>query len=357
VIWKETAGAKPWKARILDVDGRKRMRSFQTKAQRDAWVRHVAEQRARLNAGMDVVQGPITYEDLCLLYLDSRPQQTSSEWFEGMLAHSREAFGQSLVRAIRPEEIGRWLHGLHKAPKTKTHILTAFRQALRAGVEWGYLSRNPARAEAVKSPGQKPVRKINPLESWDDVAAIANKIDSWYSPLVRFACATGLRPSELTELRWADLDIQGKTAHIRGTKTRAADRTIYLSHAALDALSDLATQLDRTKPVFAGRRGGKMDWQGFRTNHWFPALAKLGMERRTPGQMRHTFATLALQNGVPIETVSKLMGHESIEITMRHYARWTLPLMERARALLDQFDQPREEQSGHFSDTQAPQTR
>ena len=352
--WKEEGHEKPWKARLVDVDGKRRMRSFETKKLRDEWVRDVEEKRSRLAAGLEIPQGQITYDDLCDLYLANKPTQTSSKWFKNVLKPSRDRFGHVLVRAMRAEDIGRWLHGLDKAPKSKNHYLTAMRQVLRAGVEWGYLTRNPARGSAVKSPGQKPVTPILPFESWAEVEQVLDQFTGRYRALVQFAVATGLRPSELVELRWSDLHLTDKVAHVRGTKTNAAARTIYLSRVAIDALFARPRPIDKETPVFAGPLGGRLNWRLFRKDHWYPALKKAGLERRGPRQMRHTFATLALARGVPIETVSKLMGHESIEVTMRHYARWTLPLMERARGLLDLFDQDDDSQSGA---TDGSQTR
>ena len=51
-------------------------------------------------------------------------------------------------------------------------------------------------------------------------------------------------------------------------------------------------------------------------------LDKAGLHRRSPHQMRHTFALLLLKAGVPITYVSRQLGHRDSSITLRVYAHW-----------------------------------
>ena len=86
-------------------------------------------------------------------------------------------------------------------PTTKGNALRAMRQILRFGVECGFLERNPA---SIKGPA--PARRnIKPFESRAQVFAVAAKAGQ-YGPLIRFACATGLRPQEWMALEWRSID-------------------------------------------------------------------------------------------------------------------------------------------------------
>lgn len=326
-------GSVAWRGRL----GRGPLRTFDTKREAEEYVDHERTQRRRERAGLPIEAGPITYDALCELFLVNYPAK-STAWTKRMLSYSRKQFGKVPVRSLRPEAIGKWLHGLPHAPKTKQHIIERMRMVLNAGVEWGYLAHSPARSSAIRSPGQQRVEPINPFESWAEVLAVADAIGERYDPLVRFACATGLRPGEWLDLRWSDVDVTTATATIRGTKTAAAERTIQLSQPALRALNDVPEALNRAQRVFPGPQGGQLDYQGWRKHHWRPALAAAEVAYRTPYQMRHTFATLALEAGVPIDAVSKMMGHSSIEITQRYYRKWTRPMMARFTALLDTLE-------------------
>jgi integrase len=340
MIWKEGTGSRPWRCRLY-LHGRDTQRSFRTKTLAEEWGRHVKEQQARARAGLPVQQGPITYEDLTLLYLDGY-SNASKPWLERMLAHSRSRFGHITVRHLRSEEIGRWIHTeVTLAPKTKQHILTAMRQVLNAGVEWGYLSVSPAKT--VRKPKDTLAgSKVRPFQSWAEVLAVANAIGEHYSPLIRFACATGLRPGEWSALTWRNIDIPGKTVHVLGTKTQRSLRSVALSRNALDALAELPRPIDKDALVFTTTEGKQIDRSNFR-KIWTDAVAEAKVAMRPPYQMRHTFATLALAAGVTLEWISKQMGHKDIAVTIEHYARFTKTLDDRMLGLLDTIGEEEDE--------------
>jgi len=276
----------------------------------------------------------VTFAQLVELWEDNF---APSEWRRRMLNPPLERWGRIRVRSLQPEAIGGWLHQLEYAPKTKTHILQSFRQVLSAGVDWGYLSVSPARAGAFKAPGSKRLREIRPFESWDEVLLLASEMGP-YSPLVRFVCATGLRsPSEWLTLRWAAVDLPNRLLTVDGTKSAAAQRTIPLSARAVEALEDQPRRL-RSPLVFHELDGDPYRYRMWRKREWHPALIAAGLRDRNPYEMRHTFATLALQAGASVDDVSQALGHESIDITLGFYRKWTRPMLERLRDVLDTID-------------------
>lgn len=347
-VWKEGTGKRPWRARVYDEHGRRRLLSFPTKRAAEEYEREVADKKARLAAGLPIQKGPIRYDDLCALYLDNYTAE-SKPWLERMLRHSRTRFGSVQVHLLRPEQIGAWLHSeLDLAAKTKNHVLTAMRQVLNAAVEWGYLSVSPARPAAVKPPrGSTNPTDVRPFQSWAEVLRVADHAGH-YGPLIRFACATGLRPQEWMALEWADIDRAARVVHVRRTvrqdgsvteagKTAGALRVVTLSAPALRALDDVVRRID-TPLVFTTPQGKRIRRENFRRYVWVPALQMAELEERPPYQMRHTFATLALAQGCTLEWVGKELGHADINITRKFYARFTKVVDDRMRALLDQME-------------------
>src|SRR6185503_3745836 len=86
--------------------------------------------------------------------------------------------------------------------------------------------------------------------------------------------------------------------------------------------------------VFASVTGTALDQSNVRK-----ALNRIrdaaGLHRRGPHQMRHTFASLLLQDGAPITYVSRQLGHRDASITLRVYAHWLPNASVRAVDLLD----------------------
>jgi integrase len=305
-------------------------RSFHRLKDAEEYEEQERRNRRRAKAGLPIEQGPITFDALCELWLAGY-DAPSKKWTEQMLVHSRTKFGKQLVRTIRSEQIGAWLNKLDLSVKTRSHVLERMRVVLNAGVEWGYLSRSPARRGAVRSPGANRIEEVQPFEDWQQVEQVAEALDSLkpgWGRVIRFACATGLRPGEWQAIKWMHIDLKNRVLSVPGTKNRNAQRSIPLSVNALGALGPQglphipAFQLPCRYDRFRG--------------HWWPKALKLaGLAERTPNQTRHTFATLALQVGVPVDVVSKWLGHSSVDITLRYYARYTRPVIDRNLALLD----------------------
>jgi integrase len=105
---------------------------------------------------------------------------------------------------------------------------------------------------------------------------------------------------------------------------------------ALKALDELPQPLRSDQLVFPATQGGYITLSNWRRRVWYPALERAALERRPLYQMRHTFATLALAAGMPIDFVSRQLGHTDIRTTLRFYARYIPALEERHLALLNE---------------------
>ena len=139
--------------------------------------------------------------------------------------------------------------------------------------------------------------------------------------LVEFLYSTGLRVSEVGALKFEDVDFSKRTVtvqHGKGDKKRIS----YINSRAMIALKKyIKTRTDDCPYVFVnkrtrekhgiGKRAFEVEikniWQRTNINH-----------KITPHIFRNTTGTLSAQNGMPIEQVQKLLGHESIKTTMRY---------------------------------------
>jgi integrase len=216
----------------------------------------------------------------------------------------------------------------------------ALRQVLNRAVAWGLLDYNPAE-RGVPNPARR-AREKRPFETWQQVEAVAKLLGPMYGPMVIFAAATGLRPSEVFGLDWRDLDTQAGVVYVRRayangrlkhTKTRLSTRAVPLQTKALQALDRLP---ESDNPLlFPNARGGRIDFRSFARRHWRPAQQAAGIEPlRGLYDLRHTYATFALRAGVPVFAVSRFMG-SSIAMIDRHYGHLAHDSRDHAVSLLD----------------------
>ena len=147
--------------------------------------------------------------------------------------------------------------------------------------------------------------------------------------------ATGLRRGELLGLKWSDIDlehgslrVQRQIARIDGEivegplKTKNAYRTLPLSADAISVLKMQKCKVGNSEWVFPSPAGGPMSPDS--VLHMLQrVLKRAGLPRIRFHDLRHTFATMALQNGVDAKTVSSMLGHYSAGFTLDTYAHVT----------------------------------
>jgi integrase len=328
--------------------GRHRQETVRTRKQAEELERISRDRVVSRRLGLSVDTAPIVYDDLCSRYLAQHQVELRSlRTLEERLVYSRRTFGHVPVRELLPEHIAAWNAKLPVGRTRRGHLLKAMRQVLDAGVRWSYLLRNPASPDLVPTPPAS-VSEVRPLESWAQVDAVAIATGG-YAPLIRFACATGLRPQEWQVLEWRDLDLASRACRVSRTlkegarvasiaKTEASLRTVVLQRRAIEALDDLPRPLDRRRRLFDAPTGGVIDLSNFRSRVWHPALDAVGLEHRPLYQTRHTFATLALAAGAPLEWIARQLGHRDTRVTIRHYTRFLPAVDDRALAALDAFE-------------------
>jgi integrase len=223
------------------------------------------------------------------------------------------------------------------------------RAALSAAQDRGEISANPARkatraASGVRLPRKRP-GKAAVFLSREESAQLVAEMPEHYGPLVEFLLATGCRIGEALALTPADVhdgkvtfsksysrraDVDGNRPFQVGVaKTVASERTIPVPPDVLAKLS-LTGAL-----VFTNETGGPINADSFRKNVFVPATSVLPKHRR-PGihDLRHTHASRLIDAGIPINAVSKRLGHASVAITLATYAHVSGDADERILAAL-----------------------
>src|SRR3954468_13916426 len=156
--------------------------------------------------------------------------------------------------------------------------------ALSRAVVWGLLDSNPAKRGVPNTPRRSKEKR--PFESWQQIEAVGERLSPVYGPMVMFAAATGLRPSELFALEQRDVDRELGVVYVRRayangrlkhTKTRLSTRAVPLQAIALEALDRLPRS--ENSILFPNARGGRIDFRVFGRRHWKPAQTAAGIER------------------------------------------------------------------------------
>lgn len=211
-----------------------------------------------------------------------------------------------------------------------------FKQMLRAAIKWGLLPKTSLLLDGLDRP-QHEAEKAWPFEP-DDVARIFEACnEERYSQAIQLCFHTGLRGGELWGLKWDDwnqkrntlrIDRQasesGSGVEIKPPK-RGSRRQLLLSTVAAELLNQrrlaaVAEGLIGCEWVFPQLNGKNTRRSNFGDRVWTPLIAGLSLDQRGFHHARHTYATMALNNGVPITLVAKNLGHKKVSTTLDTYA-------------------------------------
>lgn len=219
-------------------------------------------------------------------------------------------------------------------------ILAGLCAVLNSAIEDQVITDNPARRLS-RFYKQAPIlhEEIQPL-TYEEVPLFlrsALRYSPECYPLFLCAIHTGLRSGQLAGLKWDDIDFNGQFLNVRknivrgrvhATKTDKM-RRVDMSDALIAELSNLKRQrreewLSRGKNeipewVFCNREGNPADMHNVKNRHFRKCLEKAGLRQIRFHDLRHSFASLLLQDGQSLKYVSDQLGHSSIKMTADVY--------------------------------------
>ena len=187
-------------------------------------------------------------------------------------------------------------------------IHTMLHNALDRAVKERLIVRNPA-DDCVPPKIPKHEMKILPPEQIKSYLTAAEQ--RGVLPMFYLELISGLRKGELVALQWSDLDIENKTISVskQAGRNNAGEPDITREMYHPDSVVNIHKKI----------------------------LKDAGLEHLRFHDLRHTFATLALQNGVDVKTVSSMLGHFDAGFTLRTYTHVTRQMQESAAEKMGNF--------------------
>ncbi|MHA5048803.1 tyrosine-type recombinase/integrase [Streptomyces sp. SD15] len=237
--------------------------------------------------------------------------------------------------------------GKSLSPLTVTYVHAVLKSALEHAVREDELPRNVARN--VKTAAPRP-RRFQPLTAAEARQFLQTASRDRLHALYELALRTGLRKGELLGLHWEDLDLDGGTATIHRsrtgglttlhTKTRASERRIALPTECVHSLKNYQERQQEERRVagtawsdsglvFTTPTGGPLDPANL-TRRFGRLLNRAGLRRIRFHDLRHSTATLLLEQGVDLVVIKELLGHAHIGVTAGVYAHVRIRLQRQA---------------------------
>lgn len=333
-----------WRASYVGSDGRRHYLHGTSKAEAKAKLDAALRDKA---AGLHVAGPSQTVDQFLIDWLadaSGRLAPRTVERYRGLiLGHINPSIGSKRLRRLVPQDIARLYAELRErmAPASVAQVHAVLHSALEQAVRWNAIARNPAAAVKAPRPAKREMRFLDTHQ----VRAMLDAIEGDpLEPLYVAAVFTGMRIGELLALRWRDVDLDGSSITVVNTLTRDGGewilrqpktphsrRTIRLAPAVVDALRAhylseaerllaLGHRINPDTMVFSDRWGDPVNPWHVTERSFKPMLRRAGLPVIRFHDLRHTFASMMLSEGVRVDIVSRMLGHSTPAITLGIYA-------------------------------------
>lgn len=322
-------------------EGRQRSLTFNSRASAEKWMKlldAVGYVEAKKWLDKSAPTDEATLLSHCYSYIEHLTGVTNGtkKTYERYLKNHFQEIGKKALTAIDANAISAWLNDLvakDLSGKSIANIHAFMSGALEVAVRDELIPKNPSKG--LRLPKTHSVKQEMVFLSREEIAELVGYLDEFYRPFVITLVGTGMRFGEATALTVADFDYKTQSIRINkawkmtGTsqrelgvpKTERSNRTVAVPSLVADVIKELIQGKKRTELIFTNKQGNQLAHNVFHVA-WASAVAEFeartGLHPRIH-DLRHTFASLAIQSNVPLPVIQRALGHESIQTTIDRY--------------------------------------
>lgn len=331
----------------IDRSGRRvrKYRTFDTK--RDA-TRAFNEHKVKMDKGTQVMPSEYTFAQWLDYWYDNiivpQIEETTAYGYRGMIEnYLKPQLGEIRLQKLSARDIQQyytWLMDEKKlSPNTVIKHHNLLTNTLNAAERQEYITKNPMRAVSPPKKRQREAKFYTP----EQLGILLAKAVGTRLELPVYICAyLGLRRGELCGLRWSDVDLGHQTITIentrtqagkkeieKGTKTASSTRTLSLPETLCDMLKAAKEHQQACRAEYKNAYDDNdyvvvmEDGRPFRPNYLSELFGKFLEDNDLPKivlhELRHTFASLSNQAGIPAYNIGKALGHSTPATTQKIY--------------------------------------
>ncbi|HJV45854.1 MAG TPA: tyrosine-type recombinase/integrase [Bacillota bacterium] len=282
---------------------------------------------------------------------DSTTHYNNTLYYKNQIA---PRMGSIKIQDLSPFLCQKFIHDMHEdgyAYNTIDRVASLIKLALDRAVVYKLIKENHMRKVCM------PKNERMEMKVWntDQVNTFLNFTKNRrFFPVYALALLTGMRQGEILGLRWKDIDFEKKTIAIRqilthygknlkkGAKTKAGERTISIPDALIPILKQhrksflelkmkLGNQFEDLDLVIFNLSNGKTVYPSNLTKNYLKDVERSGLPRIRFHDLRHTHATILIEQGVNPKVIQERLGHKKIHVTLDTYSH-VLPSMQQEAA-------------------------
>jgi len=258
----------------------------------------------------------VFYEEHVLPKLAIRTQEAYRGIIDKKLPKS---FINLPIKDVSRQDVAQLHHGMRDIPTSANKVLAMLSKFFNWSEKFGYREDHSNPCRHVEKFKEKPRQRfLSPIEQQNlwlalDEAEKQRTATIYSIAALRVISLTGARLREVLNLKWDYVDLDQNVLNLPESKTGA--KTIYLNNSAASIIENIPRQMDN-EYVFCGIRAGQpikelqKAWQRIRRT--------ANLEDVRIHDLRHTFASVAVQNGMSLPMIGALLGHSQPRTTARY---------------------------------------
>jgi len=270
-----------------------------------------------------------------LKYKKANVRASSWDMYRGHLQHHFEGINSIKVNRIAPAKVEEFIADKQAGGMNITtlrKLIVTFNQVMKYAVRHKYIDHNPVTdAERPKGQGRAEERDMVVLLPNQIVALLNAVTNPKYKTMFMLAVMGGLREGEILGAKWTDVDWENNQIHVQRSynkktwykpKTKASDRRVDLGPNLVKALKvwRLACPPNDYDIIFPSEKGQPLTDSCMVRKFFKPALKKAELPAIRFHDLRHTYASLLIEQGENIKYIQTQLGHSSPTVTLNIYA-------------------------------------
>jgi integrase len=258
-------------------------------------------------------QKKIRFDEFIVNYLNVSKANKKPQSYRRDIVSSKNLmphFGDEYLDDINPYLIEQYrITRLNKVtPSTINREVACLRHCFTKAIEWGYAKDNPVKKVKFM---KEPAGRARFLES-SEINRLLLECSPWLKPIVIVALNTGMRKSEILNLKWVQVNWNNKMITITDTKNNEPkfipmNETVYSTLRKLYHVENMY--------VFRNRAG--MPYTDV-YKIFCNAVERAGIKDFRFHDLRHTFASHLAMNGCNLRAIQQLLGHKDFQMTLRY---------------------------------------
>lgn len=256
---------------------------------------------------------------------------TAKEYRRNLKLFILPAIGQKRILDVTRADIAKFHHDSRDRPYQANRNIEIISKMFNLAELWGLRPDGTNPRRHIK---KYPEKKRERFFSEGELGAIGRVLDEMEAErielpsaiaAVRLLLFTGCRLREIMTLKWSYVDLDRSALHLPDSKTGA--KIVSIDNAAVEVMKKLERVPDNPF-VITGRVPGQhlTDLQPF----WQRVRGRAGLKDARIHDIRHTFASVAVSNGMSLPIIGKLLGHTQVQTTARYAHLARAPQIEAA---------------------------